>query len=77
MSVIEKDVKQQTGWRNFTKGTWTKTVDVNDFLVHNLSPYYGDESFLAGATQNTKELWDIVSDLTKKNGTMAECLMWM
>lgn len=66
MSVIEKDVKQQTGWRNFTKGTWTKTVDVNDFLVHNLSPYYGDESFLAGATQNTKELWDIVSDLTKK-----------
>ncbi|CAI6063404.1 Formate acetyltransferase [Paenibacillus sp. JJ-100] len=66
MSVIEKEVKQQTGWRNFNKGTWTKTVDVNDFLVHNLSPYYGDESFLAGATQNTKELWDIVSDLTKK-----------
>lgn len=66
MSVIEKDVKQQTGWRNFTKGTWTKSVDVNDFLVRNLSPYYGDESFLAGATQNTKELWDIVSDLTKK-----------
>ncbi|OMF60685.1 formate C-acetyltransferase [Paenibacillus sp. FSL R5-0766] len=66
MSVIEKDVKQQTGWRNFTKGTWTKSVDVNDFLAHNLSPYYGDEAFLAGATQNTKELWDIVSDLTKK-----------
>ncbi|MHA7579777.1 formate C-acetyltransferase [Paenibacillus vandeheii] len=66
MSVIEKDVKQQTGWRNFTKGTWTKSVDVNDFLVRNLSPYYGDEAFLAGATQNTKELWDIVSDLTKK-----------
>lgn len=66
MSVIEKDVKQQTGWRNFTKGTWTKSVDVNDFLTHNLSPYYGDEAFLAGATQNTKDLWDIVSDLTKK-----------
>ncbi|KOY12763.1 formate C-acetyltransferase [Paenibacillus xylanivorans] len=66
MSVIEKDVKQQTGWRNFTKGTWTKSVDVNDFLVRNLSPYYGDEAFLAGATQNTKDLWDIVSDLTKK-----------
>ncbi|MEK3920049.1 formate C-acetyltransferase [Paenibacillus sp. FSL K6-2393] len=66
MSVIEKDVKQQTGWRNFTKGTWTKSVDVNDFLAHNLSPYYGDETFLAGATQNTKELWEIVSDLTKK-----------
>lgn len=66
MSVIEKDVKQQTGWRNFTKGTWTKSVDVNDFLAHNLSPYYGDETFLAGATQNTKDLWDIVSDLTKK-----------
>ncbi|MFC9710089.1 formate C-acetyltransferase [Paenibacillus sp. JNUCC31] len=66
MSVIEKDVKQQTGWRNFTKGTWTKSVDVNDFLTHNLSPYYGDEAFLTGATQNTKELWDIVSDLTKK-----------
>lgn len=66
MSVIEKDVKVQTGWRNFVKGTWNRSVDVNDFLVHNLTPYYGDEEFLAGATQNTKDLWEIVSDLTKK-----------
>ncbi|MEN1987446.1 formate C-acetyltransferase [Paenibacillus hubeiensis] len=66
MSVIEKDVKVQTGWRNFVKGTWNRSVDVNDFLVRNLTPYYGDEEFLAGATQNTKDLWEIVSDLTKK-----------
>lgn len=66
MSVIEKDVKVQAGWRNFVKGTWNRSVDVNDFLVRNLTPYYGDEEFLAGATQNTKDLWEIVSDLTKK-----------
>lgn len=68
MSVIEQDVMKQAeqGWRGFKQGKWTKTVDVNSFIGANLKPYYGDESFLAGPTERTTALWQIVSDLTKK-----------
>ncbi|MBD7967912.1 formate C-acetyltransferase [Paenibacillus gallinarum] len=67
MAVTEKEVQSvQTGWRSFQKGKWTKEVNVNDFLQKNLKPYEGNESFLAGATENTKALWEIVMDLTKK-----------
>ncbi|WP_433939195.1 formate C-acetyltransferase [Paenibacillus lautus] len=62
MSVIEKEV----GWKGFKSGKWTKRIDVNDFIAENISPYYGSDDFLAGPTDNTKALWDIVSDLTKK-----------
>lgn len=62
MSVIEKEV----GWKGFKSGKWTKRIDVNDFIAENITPYYGSDDFLAGPTDNTKALWDIVSDLTKK-----------
>ena len=37
-----------------------------DFIQRNYHPYDGDESFLAGPTQNTKDLWAQVLDLQKK-----------
>ncbi|WP_136606339.1 formate C-acetyltransferase [Paenibacillus dokdonensis] len=67
MSVLEKDVQNmQSGWKGFKKGKWTKAVNVNDFIENNINPYQGNEEFLAGPTNNTTELWKIVSDLTKK-----------
>lgn len=67
MSVIEKDVQEvKSGWRGFAKGKWTHKVNVNDFIEKNINPYYGNEDFLAGATENTKELWKIVAEMTKK-----------
>ncbi|WP_280521196.1 formate C-acetyltransferase [Paenibacillus mangrovi] len=67
MSVLEKDVQNmQSGWRGFKQGKWTKAVNVNDFIESNISPYQGNEDFLAGPTNNTTELWKIVSELTKK-----------
>ena len=62
MSVIEKEA----GWKGFKSGKWTKRIDVNDFIAENITPYYGSDEFLAGPTDNTKALWDIVSDLTKR-----------
>lgn len=41
----------------FTRGRWDKTIDVRDFINRNYTPYDGDESFLCGLTQRTKELW--------------------
>ncbi|MFE4711119.1 MULTISPECIES: formate C-acetyltransferase [Paenibacillus] len=67
MSVIEKDVQEvKSGWRGFTKGKWSRKVNVNDFIEKNITPYLGKEDFLAGATENTKELWKIVSEMTKR-----------
>ena len=54
------------GWQGFVGGTWDKEVNVRSFIKHNYTPYDGDESFLVGATENTKKLWDMVLELTKK-----------
>ena len=54
------------GWRGFNSGTWDKEVNVRSFIKHNFTPYDGDESFLVGATDRTKKLWDMVLELSKK-----------
>ena len=53
-------------WRTFTGGIWEKEINVRDFIQKNYTPYDGDEAFLAGPTQNTKDLWDQVMELSRK-----------
>ena len=53
-------------WINFKEGQCTKSVDVRNFIQLNYTEYKGDDSFLAGATDATKKLWDEVSELFKK-----------
>ena len=53
-------------WNTFKEGKWTKEIDVKDFIDNNYKPYEGDDKFLTGATERTKELWDMVMDLSKK-----------
>ena len=53
-------------WNGFVGGKWEKEINVRDFIQKNYTPYDGDESFLAGPTQNTKDLWEMVLDLSKK-----------
>jgi len=58
---------QYKGWEGFIPGKWCDDeVDVRDFIQHNYTPYEGDATFLAPATEGTKKLWDIVCDLSKK-----------
>ncbi len=58
---------QYKGWEGFVPGKWCDDeVDVRDFIQRNYTPYEGDASFLAPATEATKKLWDIVCDLSKK-----------
>ena len=54
------------GWRGFESGTWVKEINVRSFIKHNFTPYDGDDSFLAGPTKDTLDLWDQVLELTKK-----------
>lgn len=54
-------------WEGFNKlGEWTKEIDVRGFIQANYTPYDGDDSFLAGATERTKKLWNEVLELYKK-----------
>ena len=55
----------QKGWNGFKGGNWEREVDVRDFIQLNYSPYTGDESFLEGPTDNTKELWQDILELYK------------
>ena len=42
----------------FNDGRWSHKIDVADFVYNNITPYEGDASFLVGATERTKKLWD-------------------
>ena len=53
-------------WTDFVGGNWVSEVNVRDFIQKNYTPYDGDDSFLAGPTQNTTDLWDQVLDLMKQ-----------
>ncbi len=53
-------------WRSFRSGVWEREINVRDFIQKNYTPYDGDDSFLADATQNTQDLWDQVMDLTRQ-----------
>lgn len=53
-------------WRDFKGTQWREKVDVRDFIQNNYTPYEGDDSFLAGPTQRTEQLWKELSALLAK-----------
>ena len=50
-------------WHNFVLNEWCGRVDVRDFIIRNYTPYEGDASFLAAATERTQALWDTTKEL--------------
>ena len=52
-SVIERPA----AWAGFAGGDWENSIDVRDFIQKNYTPYEGDGSFLAPATEATTKLW--------------------
>ena len=61
-------------WDSFRGGVWEKEINVRDFIQKNYTPYDVDDSFLAGPTETTKELWEQVMELSeeerKKGGVL-------
>jgi len=53
-------------WKDFKGGEWKHEVNVRNFIQKNYTPYEGSDEFLAGPTERTKKLWDIILDLYKK-----------
>ena len=55
--ALSKSAKDKQCWRDFKPGSWSKTIDVRDFIICNVTPYTGDEKFLAGPSKRTKAVW--------------------
>ncbi|MDD6310332.1 MAG: formate C-acetyltransferase [Firmicutes bacterium] len=52
-----------TQWNGFKEGAWMDTINVDNFININYTPYDGDESFLAGPTERTNEVNAKVKEL--------------
>src|SRR5438477_10057376 len=60
MIAVEKESKvapTSDPWRGFKPGLWQRDINVRWFLQSNYTPYDGDASFLAPATERTKRIW--------------------
>jgi len=59
----------------FQKGEWQERIDVRSFVINNVSPYDGDESFLTPPTSRTLHLWNIclkaIGEERQRNGVRA------
>ncbi|MFD0587386.1 formate C-acetyltransferase [Paenibacillus sp. GCM10027627] len=73
MAMKEKEMMERIAkpdgpapWRGFKPGSWQKGIDVPSFIERNLTPYEGNESFLAEPTEDTVALWEQVSELLKE-----------
>ena len=59
---VSPEELQAKAWDSFKGEDWKKNIDVRDFIQENYTPYTGDESFLAPATEKTKFLWNYLDD---------------
>lgn len=62
-TLLEKQAYPAT---SFVGGKWQQEINVRDFIQKNYTPYEGDSSFLAEATDATKKLWQECCDLLKQ-----------
>lgn len=52
-------------WNGFNSGKWQTSVDVADFIAHNVTPYVSGADFLAPPTNDTIIMRDITDELLK------------
>ena len=57
-------MKEFEAWNGFNGSEWKNRIDVRDFIIKNIKPYSGDESFLENATEATKSLLEGVLKLS-------------
>ena len=71
---LSKQAKNERSWRGFKPGHWRDSIDVRDFIARNVTPYTGDQKFLAEPTKRTKEVWAKLQPFFKeeqKKGVLA------
>lgn len=50
-------------WNGFSEGVWQERIDVRNFIQKNYTPYEGDDFFLEGISDKTKNVWEKSSNL--------------
>ena len=50
-------------WEGFAGALWQREINVRAFIQLNYTPYTGDASFLAPATERTTGIWKKLTDL--------------
>ena len=53
-------------WNKFIEGSWTKSINVSDFIQKNYKQYNGDESFLSPKSKKTTTVWNKCEELLKE-----------
>ena len=65
---------EHKNWNGFKQGVWQNEINVRDFIQTNYKEYYGDDTFLSGATERTKNLMSKIQALfaleRKKGGVL-------
>jgi formate C-acetyltransferase len=62
-AATNKTATSEAAWKGFHPGLWQADVDVRDFIQQNYTPYDGDASFLAPATERTQKIWNRLTAL--------------
>jgi pyruvate-formate lyase len=62
-TVQQIERKAPEAWTGFNVGLWQTEINVRDFIQQNYTPYDGDDSFLAPATQRTQKIWNQLNEL--------------
>src|SRR3954468_13176770 len=56
-AALDLPTDHSSAWNGFTEGLWQAEINVRDFIQQNYTPYDGDDSFLAPATERTTAIW--------------------
>ena len=73
-AAVKKETKDEGCWRGFKPGDWSTSINLRDFIVRNVTPYDGDEKFLAPASKRTKAVWEKLQpyfQAERKKGVLA------
>ena len=74
-AAVKKEAKKDEDcWRSFKPGDWSRSINVRDFIVRNVTSYDGDEKFLAPASKRTKAVWEKLQpyfQAERKKGVLA------
>ena len=63
-------------WKGFKGGAWQEEVNVEDFIIKNYKEYTGDDSFLEGPTEATKNFGNKCLNYPNKSAKKAAFLTW-
>jgi formate C-acetyltransferase len=76
-AALRQEADSSDCWNGFRPGDWTTSINVRDFIVRNVTPYKGNEDFLAEPSQRTKAVWGetaaVFRGRKKEGGACGRC----